>query len=160
MWGCAAVLPAAAAWSATTTDCVVCGEPTAGGSAVVHENRAYAIHEFPCRSTWNQAVAQGRLDALEGPLEPAGAWVQDLDTTRETHFPGNPVVWGIFLVVVMTVSGGVAAVLGGALHRRRGAAFLLGFFVPAVGIVLVPVVPPRDPKPSDVAGDMTEETET
>jgi hypothetical protein len=76
----AAVMLAGAAVSASAADCVVCGEPTEGGSAVVHENRAYPIHEYPCRATWNRAVAQGRLDGREGPLEPAGAWVQDLDT--------------------------------------------------------------------------------
>jgi hypothetical protein len=140
----AAVMLAGAVVSASAADCVVCGEPTEGGSAVVHGNRAYPIHEYPCRATWNRAVAQGHLDGREGPLEPAGAWVQGLDTERATAFPGNPVVWLLFLAAAMTVSGGMAVLFAGALHRRRGAAFLLGFCVPAVGMVLVPVLPRRE----------------
>ena len=59
--------------------CVVCGEPTQGGSAVVLGKEAYPIHEVPCRSVWNRALAEGRLDHVDGRLEPAGAWAQGLD---------------------------------------------------------------------------------
>lgn len=147
-WALSTILSAVSSMAAAT--CVVCGEPTAGGAAVLHDNQAYPIHELPCRNTWNQAVAEGRLEGLANPLEPAGPWVQNLATRRTPFLPGDPILWTIFLLGAMTVSGGIATLLAAALERSLPAAFLLGFFVPAVGMVLVPVLPRRGPAASTI----------
>lgn len=125
--------------------CVVCGEPTRGSHAVVHGSEAYAIHPFPCRGVWDRAVEAGLLDDVAERLEPGSPL---FDAVRQPapapRAPGGGVTvvkWGLFLLAAMTTSGLLALFLGSLFGRARLAAFLLGFFVPAVGMALVPVLP-------------------
>ncbi len=137
------------ALAATEPVCVVCGEPTEGGYAVVHSNQAYAIHAYPCKSTWDRAVAAGRLDGVAGPIPPADALFSVPPDPPTAFFPGNPIVWAAFLLGAMTMSGLLALLFGTALQRRPLAAFALGFCIPAVGMVLVPVLPAKQGKSSE-----------
>jgi hypothetical protein len=116
---------------------------------VVHSNQAYAVHAYPCKSTWDRVVAEGRLAGVANPLVPASALFSQPVPAPEPFFPGSPVVWTAFLMGAMTMSGLLALLLGTALQRRPLASFVLGFCIPAVGMVLVPVLPAKHKNPSN-----------
>jgi hypothetical protein len=125
--------------------CVVCGEPTQGNQAVVHGTEAYAIHPYPCQGIWDRAVEAGALDGVTGRIESGSALFDVARTTDLRLLEAGPrfnlIRWALFLLAAMTTSGLLAMLLGSLFGRPRLGAFLLGFFIPAVGMVLVPVLP-------------------
>ena len=137
--------------------CVVCDEPTAGDHAVVLDGKAYPIHAFGCRPRWDAALETGLLSDVPRPV-PAGHPVFQsvaLPTVKTTVRPmGRLRFWIAFWAFVAALSGSLGALFAGLLGRSRVGGFLLGFLVPAVGMVLVPVLPER---PSTVTTNPVED---
>ena len=125
--------------------CVVCGEATAGGQAVLLGDKAFAIHEFGCQPIWQRAEKQWLLRSLDPPLSPGHAVFQTPGLAQsdpsERISRGSARVWAAFLLGACLMSGSLATLFGILTHRPRGRAFILGFCLPAVGMVLVPVLP-------------------
>lgn len=127
--------------------CVVCGDATQGGQAVILGDQAYAVHEFGCLPIWQRAEKLGMLRDIDRRLEPGDALFQSpelaaSDPTGQVE-RGSARVWAAFLFAACLLSGSLATLFALLTNRRRGLAFLLGFFLPAVGMVLVPVLPER-----------------
>lgn len=133
---------------AADTSCVVCGEPTAGEHAVVLDGTAYSIHGFGCRPRWDAALEAGLLSEVPRPV-PAGHAAFQSVRLPSPRGPGKARPQGVlafwigFWAFVATLSGSLGALLAGLLGRSRVRGFALGFLVPAVGMVLVPVLPAR-----------------
>lgn len=142
--------------------CIVCGEATLGGQAVLLDDRAYAIHEFGCLPIWHRAEKQGLLRSLDPPLSPGHpvfltpGLVQSDPSERMAR--GSAKVWAAFLFAACMMSGSLAVLFGMLTHRPRGRAFLLGFCLPAVGMVLVPVLPDLSKKSK--TDDLNQEVES
>jgi hypothetical protein len=127
--------------------CVVCGEPTQGDHAVVWQGTAYPVHFYACKTRWNRAVAAEALGDLPLPI-PAGHTVFSQEHAGPTRGQlarpqGIFLFWAAFWLFVSSLSGALGAFFGSMLQRSPAKAFLLGFLVPAVGMVLVPVLPAR-----------------
>ena len=126
--------------------CIVCGESTSAGHAVLLDNHAYLVHEFSCRSVWSRARESGVLDEVSHPILPADPLFHT-DGVRNTRLlPAHPPrgsgwVWAGFLTLAGVVSGTLSVALAKAIGRPLLAAFALGFLIPAVGMVLVPSLP-------------------
>jgi hypothetical protein len=140
-WVCLGV----AAWADSGTNCIVCAETTRGDHAVVHEGTAYFVHDYPCRRIWDRVLAEGELDDLPGLLTPGDERFQGvhLDEARQSFSRspgGSPAFWAFFVFLVALLSGGLAALFAFLLNRSPLRGFLIGFLLPAVGMVLVPVL--------------------
>ena len=126
--------------------CIVCGEPTWTGHAVLLDNHAYLVHEFSCRSVWYRALLSGALDEVSHPI-PSADPLFYTDEVRKTRLPpahtprGSVWIWAGFLTIASVVSGTLSVALGKAIGRPLLASFALGFLIPAVGMVLVPSLP-------------------
>ena len=132
--------------------CVVCGGPTRGERMVVHGGQAYWVHAYPCRGVWDRALAAGALQAVDGPLAPGHAVfrevpLEELESAPATPIGGSAWFWAFFALLAACLSGGLGTLFAVLTHRPPAGGFLLGFLLPAVGMVLVPILPQRKPSP-------------
>ena len=128
--------------------CVVCSEPVKSGTAVVLDVHAYPVHEYSCKVTWQRALDAGLLDTLEHPIQAGDPVfrderILDIEVTGTTAPTGYIPFWIGYVALVCTTSGLVAMLMAKMTNRSRLGAFALGFLVPAIGMVLVPILPER-----------------
>lgn len=129
-------------------NCVVCSEPVTSGTAVVLDVHAYPIHEYPCKVIWQRALDAGLLDNVERPIQVGDPVfrderILDIEMTGITAPSGYLPFWIGYAALVCTTSGLMAMLMAKMTNRSCLGAFALGFLVPAVGMVLVPVLPER-----------------
>ena len=141
------VLCACAYCYATGNLCIVCDGPVAeDGAQVVYRGVFHPVCAENCLKEWQQAVQENRLDPIVFKVEPRGALFQGdskfLNTTfQKAHPLSSRWLWlGIWLLVAI-VSGGWAASLAIASHRAGFFAFLLGFMLPCIGVLIIRVLP-------------------
>ena len=130
------------------SDCVVCSEPVKSGTAVVLDVHAYPVHEYACKVTWQRALDAGLLEQLQHPIQVGDPVfrderILDIAVTGSTAPAGYMPFWIGYAALVCTTSGLVAMLMAKLTNRSRLGAFALGFLVPAVGMVLVPILPER-----------------
>jgi hypothetical protein len=128
--------------------CVVCGETVSGNHAVNLAGRAYWIHAYPCEARWRRAEAIGRFAGLESEIPPGSELFDGIAAGDEPSgsltAPGGALwFWGLFYFIAASLSGGLGCLFAVLLKRNPVAGFLLGILLPAVGMVLVPVLPRR-----------------
>jgi len=128
--------------------CVVCADPVSGDHAVNLDGRAYWVHAFPCEARWNRAEATGRFADLESEITPGSEIFEGIVAGAEPSgsltAPGGALwFWALFYTVAACLSGGLGCLFAVLLKRNPVTGFFLGFFLPAVGMVLVPILRPR-----------------
>ena len=128
--------------------CLVCGEAVSGDHAVNLKQRAYWVHAYPCEARWHRAETLGRFAVLESEIVPGseifdGVTAGDEPSGSLTAPGGALWFWALFYFVAACLSGGLGCLFAALLNRNPVAGFLLGFFLPAVGMVLVPVLGQR-----------------
>ncbi len=137
---------------ATENACIVCDEPIAGNEThVVYRGVPHPVCTGYCLKTWEHAVQEDKLDALVFKVEPRGALFQgDSKFLNPTFQKANPLsfqwLWlGIWLVVAI-VSGGFSAAMAIVSHRSGLFAFVLGFLLPGLGILVTKLLPGKSGK--------------
>ncbi len=132
--------------------CIVCDEPAAGNETqVVYRGSSHPVCAGYCLKTWEHAVQEDKLDALVFKVEPRGALFQgDSKFLNPTFQKANPLsnlwLWlGIWLVVAI-VSGGFSAAMAIVSHRSGLFAFVLGFLLPGLGILIIKLLPGKSGK--------------
>ncbi len=132
--------------------CIVCDEPAAGNETqVVYRGSSHPVCAGYCLKTWEHAVQEDKLDALVFKVEPRGALFQgDSKFLNPTFQKTNPLssrwLWfGIWLVVAI-VSGGFSAAMAIVSHRSGLFAFVLGFLLPGLGILIIKLLPGKSGK--------------
>jgi len=127
--------------------CIVCDEPVAGNEThVVYRGVPHPVCEGKCLKEWEHAVQEDKLDALVFKVEPRGALFQGdskfLNPTFQKNHPlSNNWLWmGIWMVTAI-VSGGFSAAKAIVLHRSALFAFVLGFLLPGLGILIIKLLP-------------------
>ncbi len=142
------IMAASATAESRVRYCVGCAGAASGDHAVAWDGRAYQIHPYPCEARWQRAEAMGRFEGLEGEISPgseifAGIAAGEMPSGLLTAPGGALWFWLAFYAVAACLSGGLGCLFAVLLGRSAVAGFLLGSILPAVGMVLVPVLPLR-----------------
>ena len=138
--------------NATENACIVCDEPAAGNEThVVYRGIPHPVCKGKCLKEWENAVQEDLLDSIVSRVEPRGALFQgDSKFLNPTFQKANPLsnrwLWlGIWLVVAI-VSGGFSAAMAIVSHRSGLFAFVLGFLLPGLGILIIKLLPGKSGK--------------
>ena len=132
--------------------CFVCDEPVAGNETQVeYRGSSHPVCAGYCLKTWESAIQEGKLDALVFKVEPRGALFQGdskfLNPTFQKNHPlSNNWLWMGIWIVTAIVSGGWAAALAIVSHRSGLLAFVLGFLLPGLGILIIKFLPGKSGK--------------
>jgi hypothetical protein len=119
--------------------CLLCGGNAAQSSLTVsYRGREYRVCRAAELARWEEAKAEGRLDALVQAVEPRSALFQaDSRFLNPDYAAANPVGGGwlcaALLVLAALVSGSVGAAVAVSQHRPARAAFALCFLLPGGG---------------------------
>lgn len=132
--------------------CIVCDVPVTGTETqVIYRGVSHPMHMANCLNEWKLAIQEGRLDAIVFKVEPRGALFQGDSrflnpTFQKAHPLSSQWMWlGIWLLVAI-VSGGFSAALAIASHRSGIFAFILGFLLPGLGILIIISLPGKSGK--------------
>lgn len=132
--------------------CIVCDEPVSGNEThVVYRGSSHPVCAGKCLKEWEHAVQEDKLDALVFKVEPRGALFQGdskfLNPTFQKNHPlSNNWLWmGIWMVTAI-VSGGFSAAMAIVSHRSGLFAFVLGFLLPGLGILIIKLLPGKSGK--------------
>ena len=146
------ILCATACYAGEGGACFVCNGPVdETGTHVIYRGLLYPTHTGNCLGEWEQAGKEDLLDALVFKVEPRGALFQGDSkflnpTFQKAHPISNQWMWlGIGLLVTI-VSGGVSAALAIVSHRSALLAFIVGFLLPGIGILIIRLLPKRSDK--------------
>lgn len=127
--------------------CFICSESVdEAGTEVVYRGILHLTHTENCLRAWEQAVRDDQLDAFVFKIEPRGALFQGDSkflnpTFQKAHPMSNRWMWiGVGLLVTI-VSGGVSAALAIVSDRSTLLAFIIGFFMPGIGIPIIKLLP-------------------
>lgn len=138
--------------NATENACIVCNKPATGNNThVVYRGVPYPVCEGKCLKEWENAVQEDRLDTIVSRVEPRGALFQGDSKFLNPKFQkANTLsirwLWlGIWLVVAI-VSGGFSAAMAIVSHRSGLFAFVLGFLLPGLGILIIKLLPGKSGK--------------
>jgi hypothetical protein len=132
--------------------CFVCNGPVDETCThVIYRGLLYPTHTGNCISEWEQAVHEDQLDALVFKVEPRGALFQGDSkflnpTFQKAHPISNQWMWFGLAILIATVSGGFSAALAVASHHSGLLAFVVGFFLPGIGILIFILLPKRSGK--------------
>ncbi len=129
--------------------CIVCDTPvTKNGTQVTYRGVSHPLHTGNCLNEWERAIQEGRLDAIVIKVEPRGALFQGdskfLNPDFQKAYPiSSRWLWfGIWLMVAI-VSGGCSAALAIVSHRSGIFAFVVGFLLPGLGILVIKILPKK-----------------
>ncbi len=138
--------------NAAENACIVCNGPVAEDEAqVVYRGVSHPVCPGHCLKEWELAVQEERLDPIVFKVEPRGALFQGdskfLNPTFQKNRPlSNNLLWlGIWMVVAI-VSGSFSAVMAIVSHRSGLFAFVLGFLLPGLGILIIKLLPGKSGK--------------
>ncbi len=132
---------------ATGNVCLVCNGPVVeDGAQVVYRGVSNSVCAENCLKEWKQAVQEDRLDSIVFKVEPRGVLFQGdskfLNTAfQKAHPLSNSWLWLGIWTVVSIVSGGWAAAMAIVSHRSGFFAFLLGFLLPGLGVLIIKLLP-------------------
>ncbi len=129
--------------------CIVCDAPVTGTETqVIYRGVSHPMHMENCLNEWERAIQEERLDAIVFKVEPRGALFQGDSKFLNPNFQkAHPIssqwLWfGIWLMVAI-VSGGCSAALAIVSHRSGIFAFILGFLLPGLGILVIKILPKK-----------------
>ena len=132
--------------------CFICNKPLdESGTEVMYRGIPHPAHTGNCLRAWENAVREDQLDAFVFKIEPRSALFQGDSkflnpSFQKAHPMSNQWMWlGIGLLVTI-VSGGVSAALAIVSHRSALPAFIVGFLLPGIGILIIRLLPKRSDK--------------
>ncbi|MDR4499560.1 MAG: hypothetical protein MRK02_16825 [Candidatus Scalindua sp.] len=132
--------------------CFICNKPVdEAGTHVMYRGLLYHTHGGNCLRKWENAVRENQLDALVFKIEPRGALFQGdsrfLNTVfQKAHPISDQWMWMGVGILVAIVSGGVSAALAIVSHRSALPAFIVGFLLPVIGILIIRLLPKKSGK--------------
>ncbi len=132
--------------------CFICNESVdESGTEIMYRGLPHPTHTGNCLKKWEEALREDRLDAIVSKIEPRGALFQ-ADSKflnlnfQKAHPLSNRWLWLGFGILVAIVSGGLSAALAIVSHHSALFAFVVGFLLPGIGIVIIIILPKKSGK--------------
>ncbi|NOG83371.1 MAG: hypothetical protein EX341_17885 [Candidatus Scalindua sp. SCAELEC01] len=129
--------------------CFVCNGAVDGTDThVMYRRILYPTHTGNCHREWEHALHGDQLDALVFKVEPRGALFQGDSkflnpTFQKSHPMSDRWLWVGLGILMAIVSGGFSAALAIVSHHSALIAFVVGFLLPGIGILIFIVLPKR-----------------